>query len=99
MIDLEDKYVEFIKKTIQDVLPDAEIFIFGSRTQGRAHEYSDVDIALNGNIPFADLLKLKAIFEDSIFPYKVDIVDLANIKPEFFKIIEKDLVKLDCYKM
>lgn len=94
MIDLEDKYIKFIKKTIGEVLSDVEIFIFGSRTQGKARKYSDVDIALKGEIPFADLLKIKANFEDSTFPYKVDVIDLANIKPEFFRIIEKDLNKI-----
>ena len=78
MIDLEDKYVEFIKTTVLSVLPDVEIFIFGSRTQGKAQNYSDVDIALKGKIQFNDLLKLSGIFENSTFPYKVDIVDLYS---------------------
>lgn len=95
MIDLEDKYVEFIKTTVLSVLPDVEIFIFGSRTQGKAQKYSDVDIALKGHIPFNDLLKIRGIFENSTFPYKVDIVDLDSLKPDFFKIIEKDLYKIN----
>lgn len=94
MIDLENKYIEFIKKTVGEILPDVEIFIYGSRTQGKARKYSDVDIALKGEIPFTDLLKIKANFEYSTFPYKVDIIDLTNIKPEFFRIIEKDLNKI-----
>lgn len=95
MIDLEDKYVEFIKTTVLSVLPDVEIFIFGSRTQGKAQNYSDVDIALKGKIQFNDLLKLSGIFENSTFPYKVDIVDLYSLKPDFLKIIEKDLYKIN----
>ena len=46
MLDLDEKYVNFIKETILTLLPDIEIFIFGSRVQGNALEYSDVDIAL-----------------------------------------------------
>ena len=95
MIDLEDKYVEFIKTTILSVLPDVEIFIFGSRTQGNARKYSDVDIALKGDIPFECLLKIRALFENSTFPYKVDIIDLKSLTPDFFKIIEKDLCKIN----
>ena len=95
MIYLEDKYVEFIKTTVLSVLPDVEIFIFGSRTQGKAQKYSDVDIALKGHIQFNDLLKIRGIFENSTFPYKVDIVDLDSLKPDFFKIIEKDLYKIN----
>ncbi len=95
MIDLEDKYVEFIKTTILSVLPDVEIFIFGSRTQGKAQKYSDVDIALKGDIPFNELLKIRGIFENSTFPYKVDIVVLDSLKPDFLKIIENDLNKIN----
>lgn len=95
MIDLEDKYIKFIKTTVAEVLPDAEIFIYGSRVQGKAQKYSDVDIALKGIISFKDLLRLKVLFEDSTFPYKVDIIDLDSIKPEFYRIIEQDLHKIN----
>ncbi len=93
-LDLADKYVAFIKKTIFSVLPNVEIYIYGSRVQGKAREYSDVDIALKGNIAFNDFLKVKALFEDSTFPYKVDIIDLAGIKPEFLNIIKNDLYRI-----
>lgn len=95
MIDLEDKYIKFIKTTVAEVLPDAEIFIYGSRVQGKAQKYSDVDIALKGIISFKDLLRLKVLFEDSTFPYKVDIIDLDSIKPEFYRIIKQDLHKIN----
>ena len=96
MLDLDEKYVNFIKETILTLLPDIEIFIFGSRVQGNALEYSDVDIALKDvkKISFEILLKLRARFEDSTFPYKVDIVDLNNLKENFREIIEKDLYKI-----
>lgn len=93
-LELADKYVDFIKKTIFSVLPDVEIYIYGSRVQGKAREYSDVDIALKGNIAFNDLLKIKALFEDSTFPYKVDVVDLNTLPEKFLNIIEKDLYKI-----
>ncbi len=94
-LDLGEKYISFIKETIGSVLPDVEIFIYGSRTQGKAKKYSDVDIALNGDVPFDDLLKIRGLFEDSTFPYKVDVVDLNSLKPDFFKIIAKDLYKIN----
>lgn len=93
-LELADKYVDFIKKTIFSVLPDVEIYIYSSRVQGKAREYSDVDIALKGNIVFNDLLKVKALFEDSTFPYKVDVVDLNTLPKKFLNIIEKDLYKI-----
>lgn len=93
-LDLADRYVDFIRNTITSILPDVEIFIYGSRVQGKAREYSDVDIALKGDIAFNNLLKLRALFEDSTFPYKVDVVDLDSLTPEFLNIIEKDLYQI-----
>ena len=96
MIDLENKYIEFIKNTINNVLTDVEIYIFGSRVQGVAKKYSDVDIALRSSemIKFSDILRIKSLFENSIFPYKVDIVNLDSVTPEFLSIIEKDMIKI-----
>jgi len=95
-LDLDNQYVEFIKETINSVLDDVEIYIFGSRTQGKSLEYSDVDIALKGNtqIEFDKILNLRVAFSNSTFPYKVDIIDLNNIDEKFYNIIKDDLYKI-----
>ena len=96
MLDLDPKYIDFIKETILAEIPNVEIYIFGSRVQDNALEYSDVDIALKDKekISIESILKLKVKFENSTFPYKVDIVDLKNLKDEFRGIIEKDLYRI-----
>lgn len=96
MLDLDPKYIDFIKETILVEIPNVEIYIFGSRMQGNALEYSDVDIALKDKekISIESILKLRIKFENSTFPYKVDIVDLKNLKDEFRGIIEKDLYRI-----
>ena len=96
MLDLDPKYIDFIKETILVEIPNVEIYIFGSRMQGNALEYSDVDIALKNEekISIESILKLRIKFENSTFPYKVDIVDLKNLKDEFRGIIEKDLYRI-----
>ena len=96
MLDLDPKYIDFIKETILAEIPNVEIYIFGSRVQGNALEYSDVDLALKNEekISIESILKLRIKFENSTFPYKVDIVDLKNLKDEFRGIIEKDLYRI-----
>jgi type I restriction enzyme S subunit len=96
-LDLDKKYVSFIVETVNKVLSDVDIFIYGSRTQGKSRDYSDVDIALKQKekIPFEKLLLLKGLFENSTFPYKVDIVDLNSLSEEFLNIIECDLYKIN----
>ena len=41
------------------------------------------------------ILRLKSLFNDSVFPYKVDIIDLNSIDENFFNIIKDDLVKIN----
>ena len=96
-LNLENKYIDFINKFISEQLKDVEIYIFGSRAQNTATEYSDVDIALKAKdvIDLNVILNLKSIFQDSIFPYKVDIIDLKNIDEKFFNIIKNDLIKIN----
>lgn len=94
-IDLEDKYIEFIKSTISKVLPNVDVYIFGSRVQGTSTKFSDVDIALDGDFETSNLLRLKAVFQDSTFPYKVDIVDLKSLDENFKNIIKNDLYKIN----
>lgn len=95
MIDLDEKYINFIKKTVSSVLGDYKLYIFGSRVKGRAKEYSDIDIAIDSEeLSSANKSKLEALFENSTIPYEVDIVDLNNITETFKNIIKSDLVKL-----
>ena len=47
MIDLEEKYIDFIRKTIRQYLQEGKIYLFGSRTKGTSRKYSDIDIALD----------------------------------------------------
>ncbi len=95
-LDLEQKYIEFIKNTVESILDNVDIYIFGSRTQGTAQKYSDVDIALDtkSQIDIAAILNLKSVFRNSTFPYKVDILDLNSADNNFIKIIENDLYKI-----
>lgn len=95
--ELENKYKNFIIKTIENILPDVDIFIYGSRVKGNSKEYSDVDIALQAKIdvPAEKIFQIKAVFRDSTFPYKVDVIDLNSISESFFNIIKDDLVRIN----
>ena len=94
---LEQKYINFINQQISDMIPDVDIYIFGSRTQDKSLKYSDVDIALKSTcvIDINTILKIKVFFHDSTFPYKVDIIDLNAIDKNFYNIIKNDLIKIN----
>ena len=97
MFGLEERYINFIKKTLKKHVssPDAKFYIFGSRAKGKYQEYSDIDIAIDSKDMTLDTkLKLEDDFENSTFPYEVDIVDLNNIKENFKNLIKNDLIEL-----
>lgn len=95
MIDLEPKYIEFIKSTINQELKNYKLYIFGSRAKNKAKQYSDIDIAID-SAELTDKIKskLEFLFENSTIPYEIDIVDLNNITQSFKELIEDDLVEL-----
>jgi nucleotidyltransferase substrate binding protein (TIGR01987 family) len=76
---------------------NANIYVYGSRVKGKSLKYSDIDVAIdyNGQI-ISDLLKNKILdaFENSILPYKVDIIDINSISEEFKNKIRKDFVNI-----
>ena len=96
MIDLEDRYIDFIKNTIMQHLKEYKLYIFGSRVKNRAKKYSDVDIAIDSKeLTPAIKSHLEFIFEDSTFPYEVDIVDLNKISDSFKNLIQNELVLIN----
>lgn len=99
MIGIDKKHRDFLISMLKQYIPDknAMFYLFGSRAKGGYKEYSDIDIAvdLNGKrLPSEILARLSQAFENSIYPYEVDIIDLNNISEGFKRCIEKDLVEI-----
>ena len=95
MIDLEEKYINFIKTTVGNFLKNFDLFLFGSRAKGTARKYSDIDIAIQSDELDEDKrLKILFEFENSTLPYQVDVVDLKTVSDDFKALIDKDLIKL-----
>ena len=78
-------------------MENCSVYLYGSRVQGKAVKYSDVDIALDFNgspVPEALKQNLLTLFEKSTLPYNVDIVDINSVSPVFREKIEKDFIKI-----
>jgi predicted nucleotidyltransferase len=58
------------KKAIRQVVPDADVILYGSRARGDATEYSDYDILILVNGP-ADIV-LDTKFVEQIFPLELE---------------------------
>ena len=72
-------------KTIQEVkdfliaqFPHEKIYLFGSRARGDERVHSDIDIAIEGEALGSRLSQARFALEESLVPYKIDLVDLST---------------------
>jgi len=81
---------KFIRKTLVQFLEPEEyrMFIFGSRAIGKAGKFSDYDVGILGkkSLPLHLLSLIKEAFEESDFPFRVDVVDFSLTSTKFRKI-------------
>jgi predicted nucleotidyltransferase len=93
---LEPEYIRLLVAIFEQHIPDREVWIFGSRVQGRVKPYSDIDCAIIGEdeLPLHIMGTLRDAFADSDLPYQVDLVDWAVTSAAFRHIIESAKVVL-----
>jgi predicted nucleotidyltransferase len=59
------------------------LLVFGSRSLGRYREGSDLDLCLiDGDMPFSELLQLKAQLDDLNLSIHCDVIRFSSIKNE-----------------
>ena len=87
---------ERIIKSILLPFDDYEFYYYGSRVKGNFEKTSDLDILIKGKklFPLNQLETIKTLFDNSNLSYIVNFVDYNTIDEKFYKLIEKDLVKV-----
>ena len=95
-LQLEEKDLKIAKKLLKMELEgtNSKVYVFGSRADGTAREFSDLDLAIDFNgqkMPTEIKYELKSFFEASYISMRVDIVDLNDISENFKKIISPGL--------
>ena len=85
-----------VKAILGRHVPDASVWVFGSRATGKAKKYSDLDICIKANQALGlDVMSAMAEdFSESDLPWKVDIVDWFSVSDAFKAIIERNKVPL-----
>lgn len=80
-----------LEKIIQSLIPDFEVWAFGSRVLGKEKEYSDLDLVIKTDKPLtlAQKADLQTAFAESDLTIKVDISDWSLASENFRKLIEK----------
>ena len=96
LIDLSPENWQIVRDILKRYVPDREVWAFGSRAKWTAKEFSDLDIAIIGDKPLSIALTadLREAFQESALPFKVDIVDWANITPSFRQVIQAAKIQI-----
>lgn len=91
MIDLSGEHLEEVRRILREHVPGVEVRAFGSRVQGQAREYSDLDLALVGDATFEwrQIEVIKDAFSESGLPFMVDVLDWHAISASFRAAIAK----------
>lgn len=94
MIDMDEAWLEEIKRILSRIIPEYEVWAFGSRIKGNNHKYSDLDLALisETRIDWRLIESLKDEFSESDLPIRVDVVDYKSVPEVLKKMIEVDHV-------
>lgn len=79
---------------IKALIPEAKIYLFGSRARSTYHERSDIDIALDAGkaLSINQLGELKDVLNATDISYKIDVVDLNGLPKDMYLNIKKELV-------
>jgi len=90
MIDIEKKYLDEIRRILNEQAPDCEARVFGSRIEGKAGKFSDLDLVLvcEDKLDWRKIETLKDAFAASNLPMTVDVIDWHTISDNFRAIIE-----------
>lgn len=67
-----------------------QVCAFGSRVRDGARRGSDLDLAWRGPRPLTVLERVRLVdaFEESMLPYRTDVVDFSELTSEFRTLIE-----------
>jgi predicted nucleotidyltransferase len=78
----DTEILQLIKSSVNEVIPDAKIILFGSRARGDSHKESDWDFLILTNHLISKETEKK--LHDKIFPTSVAIASFINylIVPE-----------------
>ena len=94
-LSLPTRYRRMVEAILREYVPEAEVWAYGSRIQGRSHDGSDLDLVIRSPLLEhlgAELLDLIEAFQESNIPFLVQVHDWAGLPESFHREIERDYV-------
>ncbi len=93
-IALEPHQWQELSAILRSHLIGRKVWAFGSRaTRRRVKRFSDLDLVIDGpELSLRDSAMLAGALDESRLPFKVDVVELWSLTPEFRARIEPEMV-------
>lgn len=91
---IDDATKNKIIAIITALIPQARIYLFGSRARGTASKWSDIDLALDAQerLDYRDVNEINDLMGAMRTPYKVEVVDLYGVSDTMRNEILRDRV-------
>jgi predicted nucleotidyltransferase len=90
---LAPRHLAELRALLQRHVSDAEVWAFGSRVSGGAHEGSDLDLVLRNSQdparPVLGVVALQEALQDSALPMRVEVHDWALVPAAFHDSIQQ----------
>jgi predicted nucleotidyltransferase len=97
-LQLEPRHLQLLQSLLARYVPQAEVWAYGSRVSGNAHQGSDLDIVVRQPSDLMqvqpDLAELKEAVQASTLPILIDIHDWAQLPASFHTNIAAAFVVL-----
>jgi uncharacterized protein len=97
-LQVSSNHLDMLLDLLRQHVPQAQVWAYGSRVSGGAHEGSDLDIVLRtpGKLSASceGWVDLKYELSESALPILVDVHDWAHLPVEFHRNIEREYVEL-----
>lgn len=96
MIQLDQKQLRLVKRLLSLYVPERRVAAFGSRVQGAARQFSDLDLVILGDEPLEPdtLSELKHALAESDLAIQVDVLVWATLSPSFRRVIKQTPIEI-----
>ncbi|MBI5330589.1 MAG: nucleotidyltransferase domain-containing protein [Betaproteobacteria bacterium] len=93
LVDLPQRHMQTLLALLAEHTPQAQVWAFGSRVNGTAHEGSDLDVVVRNPADLKQstehLFELKEAIQESALPMLVELHDWAHLPAAFHTEISR----------
>lgn len=91
---VDEKTKNKIVGIISVLIPEAKIYLFGSRARGKYTKHSNIDIALDAGKRLAnvDVDEVKSMLNESNIRYLIDVLDYHSVNHSMQESIMKEKI-------